>query len=297
MKNIKKKYWIASIITFSLLGLSNLAADEQARIELVLDDDNLGQTVEAGETVSSNGVTMTVVNVAVANGGSTGTVEDWGILCGKDSTSADVVSLDVSFDVDVRVTDYVIGAREDVPEGVFITISGSNDTTGSNPVPAFDGFTEQEVELSFAVGSLTVLNAGKTYTISHNLSDFVSDPLFNLESLFITPVSTWYSDASSLGNGWLFFDWFKSFSPVSGNWIYHSRHGWLFVSADDTGSMFFWDTALGRWTFTNETVYPWMYAYGPEGGWVWFFENGRPGARYFGRADNGEVVSEQDLGL
>lgn len=297
MINVNKTKWIAAVIAFSLLGLSNLMTAGQASSEIVLDDTTLGQTVEAGETVTSDGVTMTVTSVVAADGGNSGTVEDWGILCGEDATSTDVVSLDISFDVDVRITDYVIGAREDLPDGVFITISGSNGTSGSNAVPAFDGFTEQEVGLSFAEGTLTVLKAGEPYTLSHNLSNFAGDPLFNLESLFVMPVLDWFSNASEIQpTGWLRFDWFKGFMPQLGsNWIFHGRHGWLFVLAEDTSNMFLWDPAVGRWFFTNETVYPWMYAYGPNEGWVFFFEGGRPGARFFKRGDTGQIRSEQQL--
>jgi len=34
---------------------------------------------------------------------------------------------------------------------------------------------------------------------------------------------------------------------------------------------------------------------GPDGGWVFFFEGGRPGSRYFKRGDNGQTLSEQQL--
>lgn len=110
--------------------------------------------------------------------------------------------------------------------------------------------------------------------------------------------NNWYSGASPMATGWRYFDWFKGFKPQAGsNWIFHGRHGWLYVLADDTSGMFLWDGALGRWMFTNETTYPWMYAYGPDEGWVFFFEGGRPGARFFKRGDTGEVVSELQLGL
>lgn len=80
----------------------------------------------------------------------------------------------------------------------------------------------------------------------------------------------WYAAASEIDPpGWRYYSWFKGFKPKAGtDWIYHGRHGWLYVIADDTSRMFLWDGALGRWMFTNETVYPWMYAYGPDGGWV-----------------------------
>ena len=109
------------------------------------------------------------------------------------------------------------------------------------------------------------------------------------------PGKDWFAEASQLSDGWRYFDWFKGFKPNGENWIFHGRHGWLFVQGEATSALFLWDVALGRWMFTNETVYPWMYAYGPDEGWVFFFEGGRPGARYFKRGDTAEVVSEQEL--
>jgi len=106
----------------------------------------------------------------------------------------------------------------------------------------------------------------------------------------------WYSGTSEIANKWRYYDWFKGFKPQPGsNWIFHGRHGWLFVLADDTNRMFLWDTAIGRWLFTNATTYPWMYAYGPDAGWVFFFEGGSPGERFFKRGDTGQTVSEQQL--
>lgn len=109
--------------------------------------------------------------------------------------------------------------------------------------------------------------------------------------------TSWHDGASIIQPaGWQYFDWFKGFKPAEGSdWIFHGRHGWLYVQAENTSRMFFWDGALGRWLFTNANTYPWMYAYGV--GWVWFIENGRPGSRYFKLGGTGEVVSENELGL
>ena len=109
--------------------------------------------------------------------------------------------------------------------------------------------------------------------------------------------TTWYAGASYVSDGWRYFGWFKGFKPAGANWIYHGRHGWLYTLGADTSSLFLWDVALGRWMFTNEAAYPWIYAYGPDGGWVFFFEGGRPGSRYFKRGDNGQTLSEQNLSL
>ncbi|NBB79745.1 MAG: hypothetical protein GVY36_09910 [Verrucomicrobia bacterium] len=125
------------------------------------------------------------------------------------------------------------------------------------------------------------------------------EPDTNLKvDLVLDAASVWYDHASSIEpDGWRYFDWFKGFKPKDGtNWIYHGRHGWLFVLADDTSGMFLWDVALGHWLFTNETVYPWMYAYGPDEGWIFFFEGGRPGSRFFQRGDTGAVLSGSAFG-
>lgn len=110
------------------------------------------------------------------------------------------------------------------------------------------------------------------------------------------PEMPWYAGADELEDGWRYFDWFKAFKPEGENWIFHGRHGWLYVKAEATDRMFLWDGALGRWLFTNEDVYPWMYVYGPDEGWVFFFEGGRSGSRFFQRGDTGQIISEADLG-
>ena len=108
-------------------------------------------------------------------------------------------------------------------------------------------------------------------------------------------VEPWYAEASQLDEGWRSFDWFKSFKPEGDNWIYHALHGWLYVLAEDTSSMFLWDVALGRWMFSSEFIYPYMYATGPDASWVYFFEDSSPGSRLFWVANTDEIVSEQDL--
>ena len=123
-----------------------------------------------------------------------------------------------------------------------------------------------------------------------------TDPI-DADSYLTPPETTWYAGASYLSDGWRYFDWFKGFKPEGPNWIYHGRHGWLYTLGEDTSGLFLWDGVLGRWMYTNETAYPWMYAYGADGGWVFFFEGGRPGSRYFKRGDNGQVLSEQNLSL
>jgi formylglycine-generating enzyme len=186
--SLMKKFPIPRFIPF-LLILTTTAPAQFQPIEILLDETTLGESVEAGKSVTAEGVTMTITNVLATDGGSSAAVEDWGILFGTDPLYDDVESLGISFNVDVKITSYMIGSREDVPAGMHFTVTGPNGTSGQNPVPPFSGFTEQEITLPFVEGGLQVLKAGQTYTITHNLgSATMEDPIFHLESLFVTPV-------------------------------------------------------------------------------------------------------------
>ena len=150
---------------------------------------------------------------------------------------------------------------------------------------------QQQVEVRFSP-TLKQLYWGRVSVLSNKTSG--ANALL-LRGTGLSAETTWYSGASNLLDGWRYFDWFKGFKPEGNNWIYHGRQGWLYVLGEDTNGLFLWDGALGRWMFTSETIYPWMYAYGADGGWVFFFEGGRPGSRYFKRGDTGQTLSEQQL--
>lgn len=174
--------------TIAGLLLATLAFIHAEDTEILLDDTTLGASIESGDSVTSNGLTMTVSNVVASDGGNTGDVEGVGILFGPVSSFTDVVSLQVSFNSDVRITGYIIGGREDVPSGAKLTVSGPNGISDPNPIPEISGSTQTEIKLPFLTGDLIVLKAGQPYTISHNLDELAGgDPLFNLEALLVAP--------------------------------------------------------------------------------------------------------------
>lgn len=136
-----------------------------------------------------------------------------------------------------------------------------------------DDFTG--VESGFTAGTFTI-------------SDWF--PIFHVEE------DTWYSEAGTLDQGWRFFSWFKSFIPLpESDWIFHSRHRFVYVVGVSPNSLFLWDNAMQQWLYTNQTVYPWMYSFGPNPGWVFFFQNSQPGSRFFARGDTGQVITEAVL--
>ena len=107
----------------------------------------------------------------------------------------------------------------------------------------------------------------------------------------------WFSGAVHLDGGWRYYDWFKAFKPTGESWFYHGRHGWLYSVGDSTEGIFFWDVAMRRWYWTNESVYPWIYLFGPNEDWYFFHETGSPGSRYFNRGGRGAILMEGQLQL
>jgi hypothetical protein len=110
----------------------------------------------------------------------------------------------------------------------------------------------------------------------------------------VTPAN-WMSSATDLGGGWRWLPWLKAFNPVGDGWLYHAHHGWLYTDAETLENMFFYDVQLDRWFWSNATVYPFLYLFGTDAGWVYFFEDTGPGARVFARAPSGEIITEAEL--
>lgn len=140
-----------------------------------------------------------------------------------------------------------------------------------------------------------------TYTLSANESNTTRTGTITVSgsglsrTYTITQRKQWYPGANVLPDDWRYYDWFKGFFPSDDAWIFHGRHGWQYAIAVDTSGMFLWDVGVQRWFWTNESVYPWMYVYGTDEGWLYFFEGGRPGSRWFRRGDDSSLVSEDQL--
>lgn len=99
--------------------------------------------------------------------------------------------------------------------------------------------------------------------------------------------------------GWFLSEWFGAYNTTNAPWIFHAQHGFIYRHPEsENESMFVYDDAMGAWWWTNETVYPFLYAFDPpsdnsgtdiDSCWLWYFEdNSDP--RSFG------VVTGNDAG-
>ena len=99
-----------------------------------------------------------------------------------------------------------------------------------------------------------------------------------------------FQEASELGEGWWFSEWFSSFNINFFPWIFHAEHVWMFVSETSTPeSVFLFDLGAGSWLFTSATTYPNLYSFG-RSSWIFYFA-GSSGPRQFVDLGTGEFFS------
>jgi hypothetical protein len=94
-----------------------------------------------------------------------------------------------------------------------------------------------------------------------------------------------WSSASILDNNWRWHKWFGYFNVAYDPWIFHDQHGWLYCAGDTTGSIWIWDSTMGSFWWTSDSVYPYLYRASDEA-WLWYQE-GSSGPRWFNNINTG----------
>jgi len=78
-------------------------------------------------------------------------------------------------------------------------------------------------------------------------------------------------DGVDVSAGWAWsywFGWFVDYTSGQTGWVYHTKHGWLYVSpASGSGYVFYRDN-INTFFWTNSRCYPWMYRYAAD--WQYF---------------------------
>jgi len=144
--------------------------------DVVLDESTLSSGLENGSSVEVIGLEMAFNDIVTSNGAPVVTVEvgDNGLFISNqtfpssDVEGDNVKSFSVTFSKDVRMKNYLIGRRTDIPEGVYFRIEGEGVSSGENLIPSVVGNSEIEVNLDFKGGTIDYFEAGKVYTFSHN---------------------------------------------------------------------------------------------------------------------------------
>jgi len=97
--------------------------------------------------------------------------------------------------------------------------------------------------------------------------------------------------------------WFGAFTDARHPWVFHEEHGWLYhhVTGNLDQGIYLFDAALGRWWWTAENMYPYMYVFpedvdSREEGWLYYFSGATPGERWFLDLNTMQFINESQLG-
>ena len=87
------------------------------------------------------------------------------------------------------------------------------------------------------------------------------------------------ADAIEIAVGWLQNNWFGIFKDFENGWIYHTDHGWIYLTADSNKGLWAWLPNRG-WVWTKKNLYPflyqtiigdWLYCFISEDGKVFYY--------------------------
>ncbi len=88
----------------------------------------------------------------------------------------------------------------------------------------------------------------------------------------------WDSGNVDIGGGWRRLAWFGDYVPMGGDgWIWHSKHGFLFVLPSGTPQNVWMFSSDQGWLWTSSAQYPFLYRSAPAA-WLWY--NGSTNPRW-----------------
>jgi hypothetical protein len=112
-----------------------------------------------------------------------------------------------------------------------------------------------------------------------------------LESRFTTlpPAIAWDNGFTDIGSGWRRLAGFGDYVPMGGaGWIWHNKHGFLYVPASSTSQNLWMFTQDMGWLYTGNTLYPFLFR-AHDAAWLWY--NGSSNPRWFVNMGTGQWES------
>lgn len=77
-----------------------------------------------------------------------------------------------------------------------------------------------------------------------------------------------YAGGYQLHGHWAYSPWYGWFDARDYPYIFHIDHGWQVIVRADKDSMLVYDYARVAYIWTHKDLYPWVYQFGTEPGWL-----------------------------
>ena len=142
--------------------------------------------------------------------------------------------------------------------------------------PGFEANDNKDgnVTSSVVVEGEVITSKEGTYMLSYsvkddagNISEVLTRTVVVVETIPEDKPSYWWSNSSSIGNGF-YKGWLGQFMPFESGWIYHLDFGWVYVVESDIQGLWLWIDGEG-WIWTNEKIWPHMWS-NKTGYWLYF---------------------------
>ena len=104
-----------------------------------------------------------------------------------------------------------------------------------------------------------------------------------------------WANAVRVDDEWRHSDWYGFLSDSGFPWIWHAEHGWQWCEGEAESSIFLLDMELDSWIWTGKAVYPWIYKFGANDGWIFYFEGGAVGDRWFYHVPKDDFYRDVEL--
>ncbi|MEX0331972.1 MAG: PEP-CTERM sorting domain-containing protein [Puniceicoccaceae bacterium] len=104
-----------------------------------------------------------------------------------------------------------------------------------------------------------------------------------------------WGDCDHHPDDWHASDWYGWFNAVYYPLMWHAEHGWQTCSGGSPQSVMFYDHGLQVWTWTSSTSYPFIYRFGDQPGWLFYFKGCQPGERWFYDYTIGNHINEASI--
>jgi hypothetical protein len=237
----------------------SLAKNQQAISSEVIDGyDNLTSSGNAISTLSISQQTLQTVSDAIASINvfpPTASPFTSSVRAG-DWTSGNQITILSAADADGDQITYSITSSNFDLDGdgtppFTVSASGALSISDTDDLTPYAAST-MEIKVSLSDGK------GMSSTVEGSIQ------VDNLLSLSSTPVSG--------KTGWASSSWLGNFYSAGSSWVYNASMGWLFVSPDNAGGYWLWDSVLEIWWWTKPDVFPHFYR--NDTGWSYWSLSG-----------------------